>query len=1030
MLALLFAAALAAPVVHVIPQPKVVEESSGPLVLRGEFAVWVVGNDRDVQFAARQLAAGLSGQAQVRQGVPREPFRGVALIQAGVSERGDELASGRGLRLTGEMAEEGYAVSVEPSGAVAYARTPAGLFYAVQTLLQMARKGGEIVRLPAVRIHDWPTMRLRGIMNDQSRGQVPTPEMARRIVDFCAKYKLNFYSPYIEHTFAWRGHEDIWRGSGAWTAEEFMELCKYARMRHVMVIPQFEAFGHQSHILTKPRYKHMAETTGWSFAPAVEDTYKLLDDLIGQMIAAFPFHSYFGIGCDEVWDMGRGKSKELMKKLGGRAQLFAYHIKRVNEIVRKYGRRAMMWGDMPLRHREALGLLPKDIIILDWHYGAAARYPSVKVFRDAGFDVVVCPALSSWVRIFPDYINAFANIQNLIAEGQRWGALGAMTCNWGDWGAENFVDYNWLGWAWAAECSWGRAEKADRRRVMVDFCQTFFGTRTDRLAQAMWALAQANRAYPWAGSVLGHFHMDPFSQRAAKSWPSRRAAQKLRELVTSAIEQIQTDLPRVQRNKRCLDYILHAARRYLYVADRCGGIHEACELYEAAWQSRELLKRRELAGQALAKLQELRRELADVREEFRRLWLASYRPEGLEFDLKKFDRQLAAYDQRIAALKKALATGQFPEPAKIGLASRIAKAGIPVKALAEARREKWWDERWPMRAAIRLEAGDLPRGRAPVTLRLDLSRLAGAEISPDSVRVVIGGRAWPAQVAPLWTSEGLRAGAAVCFVMPAALDKGGALDGWLYFAPAGTSLPRPSTDLKVEQTSEGVWVENSRLRILVGSEGGHVYVWQVKALGGLDITQPGRKDWFGFLDVRSVRNTPMELKVIQKGPVVAIVRAAAPNGLVKHIFVYAGLPIVEMRLSQATDWMWNYDNVRNFAADAPKPGRARFEDGTDKPVPRSNEQVHVVPGKHVRWGCKYRDDGLTLGLITPDCATRLIAGPGGGWGGIGIERSPSTTSFVVYCDVVEAKWRAVAELCNSLRTDRPMLAFVGPVARR
>ncbi|MBC7288994.1 MAG: family 20 glycosylhydrolase, partial [Armatimonadetes bacterium] len=576
------------------------------------------------------------------------------------------LADARGLKITPSMAEEGYALSVTDEGAVLIAETDAGLFYGVQTIRQLLEPARGSAQIPRVRIHDWPTMRIRGVHNDQSRGQVPTLETAKRIVDFCAYYKMNLYGPYIEHTFAWAGHSDIWKGSGAWTAEEFVELCKYARPRHVMIVPQFEAFGHQSHILTKERYKHMAETDGWSFAPAVEDTYKLLDDLIGQMDKAFPFHPYFGIGCDEVYDMGKGKSKELMDKLGGPGHLFAYHITRVNEILHKYGRRGMMWGDMMLHHPETMQLIPKDVIILDWHYGAAAHYPSVKRFREAGFDVVVCPGVSGWVRIFPDLINAFANIQSIVADGQEAGALGLMNTSWGDAGAENFINYNWLPWAWGAACAWADAHTENPQRFLSRFARTFYGSLSDELARAQWRLAEAQRAYPWGGWSIEHFHGDPFRGKLANNLPAPSRISRFKQLLDEVEQLLARGEKYARRNAETLPYLRHALLRLRYVYDRATGLAEAADAYSDAYDAPATSDaRREGITKTVAILRRLRAELAAVRQDFARLWLAEDRPQGLDYDLRKFDAQLQAYDWAVRQLDEALKTGQLPDPRSI-----------------------------------------------------------------------------------------------------------------------------------------------------------------------------------------------------------------------------------------------------------------------------------------------------------------------------------------------------------------------------
>lgn len=1015
-----------------LPQPKQVEEIGPPMKLAGAVVVHVppaTARDEDALFAAKELARLLEeAKLQVQLEASLSPARG-GWVALGIPDRDPAfaaLATARGLQITDEMAAEGYALSVTGDGVVLAAGTPAGLFYGVQTLRQLLRRVASRVEIAGVRIHDWPTMRLRGIMHDTSRCQVPTVETVRRIIDFCAQYKLNFYSPYIEHTFAWEGHEEIWRGSGAWSPHEYVELCKYARPRHVMVIPQFEAMGHQNNILTKERYRHMAETDGWSFAPAVDDTYLLLDDLLGQMSRAFPFHPFLGIGCDEVYDLGTGKSRELMEKLGGKGQLFAYHIQRLTEILARYGRRPMMWGDMMLNHPETMGLVPKEVIVLDWHYGDAPEYPSVRRFREAGYDVVVCPALSSWVRIFPDYFNAFGNIQHLYAEGQRHGALGGMTCNWGDWGAENFCAYNWFGWAWAAACSWGDAVAQDRQAFNRDFCATFYGTTDTALAEAHWQLARGNSVFPWGTHPIGYFHADPFTA----AHPPAKRARKLAEAVEKARQFLKEGAKRATRNADTIQYLAHAAARYEYVVRRGADVARAADLYTAACEATEPAVRRAKLAECEEVLRRLRDNLAALRDDFRRLWLTEDRPEGLEFDLAKFQAGLDSYDARLAAVRKAIEGGELPAPETLGLHRRVGRLELPVSRADLPLPEKWWDERWPYRMALRLEAGDADRPAGlPVVLALDLANLCGEAVEPSSPRLVVGGKAYAAQLLPLWTADGSFAPKAVAFLLPQAIAKGGSLDAVLYWTPVGTPVPAAETDLLVEEREGQVWVENSRLRVMLGSEGAHLFVWQVKALGGQDITQPGETDWAGFLDYNWCRRSPFALRVLARGPVVVAAHCEDPEGTEKLVLVWAGLPLVDMT-ADTSSWFWNYDAPANFAADSPTPGMGRFEDGTEAPIPASGDTIHLEPGRPTWWCAKYRDDGLTLGLITPNTPTGMMIGPGGGWGGVGMDHSPSPTDrFVTYCDVTAEKWRAVAALAEAMRADRPMRVLTGQVSR-
>jgi hypothetical protein len=132
--------------------------------------------------------------------------------------------------------------------------------------------------------------------------------------------------------------------------------------------------------------------------------------------------------------------------------------------------------------------------------------------------------------------------------------------------------------------------------------------------------------------------------------------------------------------------------------------------------------------------------------------------------------------------------------------------------------------------------------------------------------------------------------------------------------------------------------------------------------------------------------------------VVARIRATAPSvGSQKLLTFYAGQPYVEVALSGAVGFYWNYDATSNFAADSAMPGEAVFSNGHREPVVTADEKVHAE-AHDVIWSAKTRPDGLTLANVTPGVAANHMTGPGGGWGGVGIESSRPVSLLVTWAD--------------------------------
>ena len=186
----------------------------------------------------------------------------------------------------------------------------------------------------------------------------------------------------------------------------------------------------------------------------------------------------------------------------------------------------------------------------------------------------------------------------------------------------------------------------------------------------------------------------------------------------------------------------------------------------------------------------------------------------------------------------------------------------------------------------------------------------------------------------------------------------------------------------------------------MGSQGAHLYEWVVKALN-TEVTQPGRGGWSGFADTMSDREAPFDLKVEAAGPVLVRLRATARTGSNEKVLTfYAGKPWVEIMLARGVNFYWDYDNTANFAADGGHPGQALFSDGFKEPICKADAQVHNARSK-VYWCAKTRDDGFVLANVTPEVQGSHVTGPGGGWGGVGIEGGPEATHFVTFADKVD-----------------------------
>ncbi|MFN2577115.1 MAG: beta-N-acetylhexosaminidase, partial [Pyrinomonadaceae bacterium] len=448
------AAKAQSPNVQIIPAPKQLTLGEGSFSLsRDARIVLADSKSADDQFAAQNFIEDLKATAGVSLSSGRGAARRDILIG-----RIDLLPIAQALKRNGAeppatLNEEGYVIAANADHVIVAGNTTAGTFFGLQTLKQLVRGDGANAFIPAVKIVDWPTMRWRAVSDDISRGPVPTMDYIKRQIRTEAFFKMNMHSFYMEHTFSSQAHPLIGPEGGSLTAAEIKELVAYARNYHVELVPEQQTFGHLHKALRLEKYAELAETPyGDVMSPQQAGSYKLVEDWYKEVNELFP-GQFFHIGEDETFELGEGQSKTETEAKGVGAVYFE-HLNRVRDLLKPYNRKLMFWGDIALHHPDLIGNIPKDMIVMNWQYGARDDFwSSIKPFQDAGLQQFVCPGAQTWNQIFPNHEAAAKNIINFVRDGQKAGAIGMMNTTWDDDG-ESLFEMAWYPIVLGAAASW------------------------------------------------------------------------------------------------------------------------------------------------------------------------------------------------------------------------------------------------------------------------------------------------------------------------------------------------------------------------------------------------------------------------------------------------------------------------------------------------------------------------------------------------------------------------------------------------
>ncbi len=553
--------------------------------------------------------------------------------------------------------EEGYYLEVTKDNIILIGRNEIGTFWGLKTLAQLIEDVDGIKVAVGARIKDYPLLRYRGFQDDISRGPITTLPYMKKIIKIMSDLKLNVFSPYMElHVL-----EGIGKTGATFTVAELKELVEYAKYYHVEIIPSIQTFGHNNLFLEIPEFNKFSNSPGAysvQLDPTNPEVYEFLDAIIAKY-AAVTTSDFIHINCDEAWELPYGKSGAWAKEIGGISEVYIQHLIKVIDIVRKHGKTAMFWGDMALNHKEIIARIPKDAIVVNWHYMDSASIPSrLKPFQDAALRQWGAPGLSNWMNLFPAYSHSFYNIKDYAFQGVAHGSEGILVTSWDDDG-ETLFGPNWFGVAIAGESAW-RGGKTDLSSLKRRFGKALLGLDSSNIGDAIQLLADTNIysyiKYEKAGNIL--FNLDPFND--LDHYSKRSGGPALKEVEDKVLDILAENKP--VKNAFLLETLPYIAQKTGVLGHKLAMTEKVIKLVNKAANTNNP----DLLWQAKAEIDAYIPMIDLVKEEFIRLWKLENKDFFLDVVLRRYTNQINILQQRSKDLARFATNKTVPDVKTMG----------------------------------------------------------------------------------------------------------------------------------------------------------------------------------------------------------------------------------------------------------------------------------------------------------------------------------------------------------------------------
>ncbi|MCF0041404.1 glycoside hydrolase family 20 zincin-like fold domain-containing protein [Dyadobacter fanqingshengii] len=384
------------------------------------------------------------------------------------------------------LARQAYRLSLKPGSITITANASQGLYYGVQTFLQLLRSQAPKMQLPEGEITDWPNVEVRMIYWDDAH-HVEKLSALKRIIRQASTYKINAFSIKLEGHFNYKSAPAIVEPH-ALSPAEYQEMADFAKAHYVDLVPFLDAPAHVSFILKHPEYRklRLIDDINYQFSVTNPETFKLLDAMFSELINASKGSKFIILSNDEAYYTGKAPSEKAMAdSLGGNGKLLAWFIKKMADRLHEQGRTVLFWGEFPLR-KEDITALPSHLVNGVYNNVIAADY------KKHGIRQFVYTATQGAEPVFPNYYPLHTKT-GVMADGSDRSSgrvgdmmkeintaftenlssfMGVVIAGWADAGLhpETF----WLGYATATAAGWN-SKNLTPADASARFMEAFYG---------------------------------------------------------------------------------------------------------------------------------------------------------------------------------------------------------------------------------------------------------------------------------------------------------------------------------------------------------------------------------------------------------------------------------------------------------------------------------------------------------------------------------------------------------------------------